>query len=335
MPEHFLISRSDAIGDVVLTLPVAVVLKEKFPDCKITWIGRTYTKEVIEACSAIDAFFNYEEWIKQNKQERIETLKRLKSTAIIHVYPRKELAKAAKQAGIQVRIGTSHRVFHWLTCNKLVNLGRKNSELHETQLNLRLLEPLGIPNKTIEELRTPMPIIHPTISLPEFLSTLVNHRKIKIILHPRSQGSAREWGPENYLQLIKLLPEEKYQVFITGTEKEGESLNKFLKDCPSHVINLTGKLTLAELISFINSCDGLVAASTGPLHLAASLGKNAIGIYPPIRPMHGRRWGPLGKKALYLSANSTCNQCRKSPQGCTCMGLVTPKMIAEKISTWE
>ena len=42
------ISRTDSIGDVVLTLPVCVWLKKKFPDIKIIFFGSTYTKPVIE-----------------------------------------------------------------------------------------------------------------------------------------------------------------------------------------------------------------------------------------------------------------------------------------------
>ena len=41
MSRTFLISRTDAIGDVVLTLPVAGRLKQLFPDCRVLLLGRT------------------------------------------------------------------------------------------------------------------------------------------------------------------------------------------------------------------------------------------------------------------------------------------------------
>lgn len=60
-------------------------------------------------------------------------------------------------------------------------------------------------------------------------------------------------------------------------------------------------MNLKQFISFIAAADGLIAASTGPLHIAAALGKVALGIYPPIKPMHPPgRWAPLGKNASYL-----------------------------------
>ena len=334
MAEHFLISRTDAIGDVILSLPIAFALKEKYPNAKITWIGKKYTEEIIKAASIVDAFFNYDDWLNLKNATRIEQLKKLNASAIIHVFPRKELATAAKKAGIKIRIGTSHRIFHWLTCNKLVNLGRKNSALHESQLNLRLLEPLGIKNKSLEQLIQQGVYLKAQVSLPSTIIKLFQANKIKIILHPRSQGSAREWGLNNYSELIKLLPSDTFQIFITGTAKEGEAIQDFLTTHQNQITNLTGKLTLAELITFIDHCDGLIAASTGPLHIAAALGKHALGIFPPIRPMHPGRWAPLGPHATYLCAIDSCEKCRKLPSGCSCMGLVTPNMVATQIKSW-
>ena len=335
MAEHFLISRSDAIGDVILSFPIAFALKEKYPDCKITWIGKTYTEEIIKSASIVNGFLNYDTWQQQDSISKIALLKILNATAIIHVFPRKDLAKYAKKAGIKIRIGTSHRIFHWLTCNKLVNIGRKNSDLHESQLNLRLLEPFGIQNKSLEQLRKNGIYLKPKDALPDSVTSTLQTEKIKIILHPRSQGSAREWGLANYSSLINLLPAEKYKIYITGTAKEGEGIHNFLETHSNKITNLTGQLTLGQLITFINSCDGLIAASTGPLHIAAALGKNALGLFPPIRPMHPGRWAPLAPKATYLCATDSCEKCRKLPSSCSCMGIITPQMVFAQIKLWQ
>ena len=42
------ISRTDSIGDVVLTLPICVWLKKHFPEIKIIFIGSTYTLPIIK-----------------------------------------------------------------------------------------------------------------------------------------------------------------------------------------------------------------------------------------------------------------------------------------------
>jgi ADP-heptose:LPS heptosyltransferase len=335
MDEHFIISRTDAIGDVILSLHLARALKEKYPSSKITWFGKTYTQAIIKACKYVDDFLNYDEWIKLTNSEKVEQLKSMNASTIIHVFPRKEIARAAKDAKIPTRIGTSHRIFHILTCNKLLNLGRKNSDLHESQLNFRLLAPLGIEVPDLSFLKHQPPILSSHSELAPYLGSLLHPTKKNIILHPKSQGSAREWGLENFKTLIQLLPANEFQFFISGTSKEAELMKDFLNDLPNNVTDVTGKFTLEELIAFIGICNGLVAASTGPLHIAASLGINALGIFPPIRPMHPGRWAPIGQKASYLCASDPCVKCKTNPTTCSCMALVSPMMVAEQLLSWK
>ena len=94
------------------------------------------------------------------------------------------------------------------------------------------------------------------------------------------------------------------------------------------VVDMTGKMNLSELISFINNCDGLVAASTGPLHISAVLGKRTIGIYPSVRPIHPGRWAPIGQNASFLVSTKTCGNCKKG-RTCDCMSSVKPEQVAE------
>ena len=90
-------------------------------------------------------------------------------------------------------------------------------------------------------------------------------------------------------------------------------------------------MTLEELISFINHCDGLVAASTGPLHIAAALGRYAFGLYPPIKPLYPIRWAPIGRKANYFVLNKSCSDCKGYPQKCHCINEITAQEVAHKI----
>jgi hypothetical protein len=41
---RIILCRTDRIGDVILTLPMAGVLKEKFPGCTVIFLGRNYFK---------------------------------------------------------------------------------------------------------------------------------------------------------------------------------------------------------------------------------------------------------------------------------------------------
>ncbi|MDQ6812909.1 MAG: hypothetical protein M3040_04105 [Bacteroidota bacterium] len=148
IPANIIISRTDSIGDVVLTLPVATVLKRYFPAIKIAFMGKTYTRPVVEACASIDLFIDVDDFMA-----KAITVFGEQPAAIVHVLPNLKIAQRAKQLDIPVRIGTTNRIFHWFTCNRLVKLSRRKSPLHEAQLNLGLLQPLGIKhNYTLQQL---------------------------------------------------------------------------------------------------------------------------------------------------------------------------------------
>ena len=127
--QRIIISRTDSIGDVVLTLPMASLLKKVIPGCTVIFLGSSYTRDIVACCPDVDEFYDW----KQTELADIH------ADTIIHVLPRPEIAKAAKKAKIKLRIGTTNRLYHWWTCNKLVKLSRKKSDLHEAQLNLKLL----------------------------------------------------------------------------------------------------------------------------------------------------------------------------------------------------
>jgi len=336
----FFVSRTDAIGDVVLTLPVAGWLQQRHPGCRVVLIGRSYTAAVAAACPWVDDFLSLDELLALPPPAQVTRLKAYGAAAIVHVFPNKTLARLARQAGIPVRIGTRNRLFHWLTCNRLVALSRRHSPLHEAQLNMQLLTPLGCPTPLALAEVAKLVQLRPTVPLSvQWQQLLVERRpgQLNVILHPRSRGSAREWGLVHFGQLARLLHAAGHRVFISGTAAEGEELADWLRENAAFLAaDLTGQLALPEFIAFIAAADGLVAGSTGPLHLAAALGRHALGLYPPIRPMHPGRWGPLGTHADYLVFDRPdCQDCRAQPSTCTCIKALEPAAVAAQVGQWQ
>lgn len=323
-PKNLLISRTDSVGDMVLTLPMVTVLKQAFPDRMVGILGAEYTRSVVEACSSVDAFISRDDFLRNEV-----TLKGQAVECIIHVKPEPEIAKRAKQLGIPSRIGTVNRWFHWLTCNRFVRLSRSKSTLHEAQLNLVLLKAFGInrsfPLSEIADLYA----LQKLTPLPEIHANLLQADKFKLILHPKSRGSAREWGLENFAALINALDPDKFQIFISGTQNEQPDLRPLFGMIDKPVMDISGQMNLAEFMAFIAACDGLVACSTGPIHIAAALHKHALGLYPPIRPLDPGRWGAIGTHARIFVLDKECNACRKDSSACVCMQAIQPMQIKE------
>lgn len=350
IPSNILISRTDSIGDVMLTLPVAAILKKRFPGMRIGFLGKAYTRPVIEACIYIDDFIDVADLLEaKGLADKKIAIGGEAPQAILHVFPVAAIARQSKKLGIPLRIGTTNRLYHWTTCNKLIPLSRKNSPLHEAQLNLKLLGAFGIHETfSLEEIGGLYGLsrLHP---LPATFSALLKKDRYNLILHPKSQGSAREWGLPNFITLIRSLDKDRYNIFISGTLKERAELQPLFDALAAYqpggnldhnagksaniasVTDITGQMKLEEFISFINQCDGLVANSTGPLHIAAALGKDALGIYPPMRPIHPGRWAPLGPGAKAFALDKNCTDCKGNKAPCACILNVSPVLIKEAL----
>ena len=382
---HILISRTDSIGDVILTLPLAGLLRMRFPEAKISFLGMPYTRSIIESCTNIDLFIDWQQIKEQTEEDSIKQIRTLGFDIILHVFPRKEIARLAYKAGIPKRLGTTGRIYNWLYCNNLVPISRRNSNLHESILNLKLtrrvhgfiidekpvpLNEILIDYKTVDTDKSGgsikigiapelfintsnnnsisisidnIPALYGFVTKPIKDITfggLLNPDELNIIIHPRSKGSAREWGLNNYANLsrqlmskIMLSTSHKVRVFITGTSEEGKMLhNEGFFEIAGNVTDVTGKFSLNQFNQFIQCSDVLIAGSTGPLHIASALGKIAIGLFPPIRPMHPGRWAPIGIRAGYLVAEKECSKCRKSGP-CECMQLITVEQVQQYLES--
>jgi ADP-heptose:LPS heptosyltransferase len=326
-----ILSRTDNIGDVMLTIPLASILREKIPGIQIVFLGRRYTSAVLKASGFIDRFVAVEDILEG--QLSLETLQ---AQAIVFAYPDRKLASLAKHAGIPIRVGTSHRWYNLLYCNHTVNLGRRHSDLHEAQLNLQLLEPLGIGSSYSPYQLEHRYALKSHAVLPQQLQSLLDTNRFVLLMHPKSKGSAREWPSASYASLSKQLLPEQYQVIVTGTAEEGQRLTEegFWSACGEHVFNATGMLSLDQLLALIQQSDGLLACSTGPLHMASAVGIHALGLYPPMRPIHAGRWAPIGPNADYLSLSKECSDCRKN-MDCHCLRSITVEEVYLHLNHWK
>lgn len=308
------------------------MLRERL-GARIIFLGRCYTRPILECCDVVDEILDWEVAAGDRQQAR-RAISDAGADVILHAYPRREIAHASRAAGVPLRIGTSHRWYHWYACNALEHFGRKRSTLHEAQLNVRLARRLlGRAIPALEELGR-RPLLRASAPLPAEVERRLQRDRRTIVIHPRSKGSGREWPLELWRELIDGVESAGIRVLVTGSAEEGASMRDWLGALPVHATDLTGQLTLTQLVSLLAFSSGVVAAGTGPLHVAAALGVPTLGLFPATPPIHPGRWAPVGPRAEHLVAPAVCESCRTNGSACRCMDGIAVASVRERVSRW-
>ncbi len=337
-PLRVLVSRTDRIGDVVLTLPLCGLLRAEL-GARVLFLGRRYTRPVLEAAAAVDEVLEWDDDAPAARRRALVAAAR--ADVVLHVFPRPAVAAAAWAARVPARVGTSRRWYHWLTCNRLEPLDRRDSPWHEAQLNVRLARSL-LPRVDLPlAALAPYGRLTPRVPLPPAVAPLLAPDRFTLVLHPRSLGSGREWPLASYRALVDALPPERFRVLVTGSAAEGAAMAGWLAALPPHAHDVTGRVTLAELVALLAAADGVVAAGTGPVHVAAAAGARTLGLFPPVRPIHPGRWAPLGPRAEWLTADAPCAGCAAARGGaarggaaCACMAAVPVEAVRARVAAW-
>ena len=291
---RIIISRTDRIGDVVLSLPTFASIKECFPDCELTALVRGYTSDVVSSFGAVDRVVTYDP--EESIIATVRKMKRLHADSILFLYPRFHVTLAAFLARIPLRVGTAYRWYSFLF-NRKVREHRKDSIKSEAEYNLSLAEAIGCNAKVLD---TNLRINEKGLDrVREFLTR--NRIDRFVVVHPGSGGSAADWSSANFNSLCKRVSEElQMPVLVSGANHE-KDLCAAVSDGVPNCINTAGEFTLIEFIAFLSLASAFVSNSTGPIHLAAATGTPVVGIYPNNKPLTPVRWAPLADKRTILT----------------------------------
>jgi len=120
------------------------------------------------------------------------------------------------------------------------------------------------------------------------------------------------------------------QIIITGNKNEIEICNKLALS--KKVLNLAGKLNLAQLIALISKSTMFISNSTGPIHIAAALGKFTVGFYPKIVSCSKERWAPYTNNKLVYEPKLDCENCtREKCEKLNCMDSIDMSKVYNDI----
>ena len=320
-PKNILIVRTDRIGDLVLTLPLAGLIKKQYPNCKVSFLVHEYTKNIVSNHPFIDDVIVLKENDgKVSLFDNLNTIKSKKFDTCIMVYPTFVLSLIMFLSGIKNRIGTGYRWYSFLLNNKVFE-HRKNAERHELEFNINLLEKLNIKNNVDESnVSYDLKINQSSLNIVnKFLSDEnIDSSKQIIIVHPGSGGSSVDLPVHKFVELVKKLDEDNYQIILTGNKNEAELCEKIKSS--SKAKNFAGKFNLDELTALISKSVMFISNSTGPIHIAAALEKFTVGFYPKIVSCSKERWAPYTNKKLVYEPNIDCKNCtREQCEKLNCM----------------
>ncbi|MCX7651861.1 MAG: glycosyltransferase family 9 protein [Bacteroidia bacterium] len=328
MKLHWLISRTDRLGDLLLTLPMGNFIQKHLPEIEPIFLVSSYAAPLV---ARHDPPFQYIVWSKGVSLKGYD--------AIIHAFPRSSIAWAALRVGIPVRVGTRRRWYHWLTCTHRPSISRRFSGRHEAALNLALLAPLlpaelrsAVLDMSWEQLLPYRARLRTAALFPSFLTHLASSDRPSVVLHIGSGGGAPLWP--HWQSLAQLLIERfpRALLIFTGNDREKSLIEGVVRGVSrDSYIDTAGKLSLDELISLIAHAALVIAGSTGPLHIAAAVSTPAIGLYPATAAMGPWRWRPLSPLTSVLSQNVMCAKCEFA--NCHCLARIRPTQVIELVET--
>lgn len=333
-PENLIIVRTDRIGDVVLSLPLAKIIKGKYPECKITFLVREYTKNLVQNHPFID---NYLTLIEENGKipigKNAAQIKNFSFDSSVIVYPTFHTALIIFLARIKFRIGTGYRWYSPLF-NKKVYDHRKYAEKHELEFNVNLLKYFGIEKDiNINNVEFDLSVSENNkLKVKNLLAEKkVNLSKQLLIVHPGSGGSSVDLPVQKFKELIEMIDKNlDMQILLTGSESETETCSYL--NISEHTFNLAGELSLEEMIALISMSNVFISNSTGPLHIASALGKYIIGFYPKILSCSAKRWGPYTSKAHVFEPEIKCENCnREQCERLNCMNTINMEKVFSEL----
>jgi lipopolysaccharide heptosyltransferase II len=324
-PKNLLIVRTDRIGDVILSLPLAGIVKKHLPECRLTFLVKSYTKELVENHPHIDNILTLKEKNGNvSLKENITLVKKFNFDSSIIVYPTFATSLITFLSGIKHRIGTGYRWYSFLF-NEKVYEHRKYAERHELEFNVNLLRKFNI-NERVTPANVKFDLyVNPESDKKvkrELQENDIDPAKPIIIFHPGSLGSSIDLPIEKFVELIQFVNNKtNFQILLTGSGNEREFCAKLVLN--NRIKNFAGKFSLAEMISVINLAEIFISNSTGPIHIAAALNKHTIGFYPKILASSAKRWGPYTEKAIVFTPETDCENCdREQCNDLNCMSSI-------------
>jgi lipopolysaccharide heptosyltransferase II len=336
-----LILKPSSLGDVIQALPVLRLLKLHFRNAEIFWWVDSALAPLLEGDPDLTGIvlFERKRWKSpMHWPEMFRSIRRLREQNFDLVIDLQCLARSG--------------AFAWLTNGKFligldevregargfydVAVPRKSFHTHAVDWYLAVLPKLGVPARENFQWLPERPAVAAEIKRkwpgekPQFE---IRNSKL-ILLQPGGRWQTKRWPAKNFAELVRLtlknFPPTRFAILGDAEDKPlGETIAQAE---PGSCLNLCGETSLPEMVEWLRLCDLMVTNDTGPMHVAAALGKPLIALFGPTEP---HRTGPYGQLENVLRIELPCSPCLKGH--CTyekpneCLNAISPAMVFERV----
>lgn len=308
-PRRLLISRTDRIGDFVLTLPVFEALKRHL-DLHLTVLCNEMVVPLLQNNPYVDEIIAIsKENQPQQLAEQINNRDFDAMLVLVNDPITQSLLPLVKT--INVRIGPLSKPGAVFRFTHPVIQKRSRSVQNEAEYNLELLRIFGIQP---EPVRPTLYITEEeTASFIRKFPDLPGATSKKIILHAGMGGSALNMSNQFYQQLAEKLVQQGHFLLLTGSGDAEAAANQQLiksldSSCSPQLIDLSNQLNLREFAILLSLSTLFIGPSTGPTHLANAAHIPVISFYPPIQVQSATRWQPFMTDGHIFSPDVDCQQ---------------------------
>jgi heptosyltransferase-1 len=278
--QRILIVKPSSMGDIIHGLLIAEAIQAQLPAVSIDWVVRREFAELVEAASVIDHTYIFERSagvggfvrlireVRTQRYDAVLDLQGLARTGILTV------AAHAKR-----KLGRSDaRECAWIGYNEKTPALPAGQPPHAVKILSAFLPLLGLKEELPRSLSFDAPEV--AVALPE-----LSAGGKRVVLFPESRRAEKNWmGYEALTRWLLDQPEVGQVVWCGHVPFEA---SQPIED--DRLVNLTGQTGIAQLPELLNAADCVVSNDSGPMHLAAALGRPLVTLFGPTAP---ERFGP-------------------------------------------
>jgi heptosyltransferase-1 len=333
--------KPSALGDIVHSLPVLTALRRRFPHAHIHWaVNRSYA-DLLRGHPDLDEVLTFDRRASHGGLWRTahsfldlaEQLRRLRPDLVVDMQGLFRTGLLAFLSGASRRVGlsTAREGATWFYTD-VVRVADFDA-MHAVDRLWLLAEALGAGGGP-KAFRIPLE----DDARRWAAERLAGLPRPWLAVGAGARWTTKRWPPAHFAGLLRRAQAQfgGTAVFVGGAD-EGPLSDAAAAGLAGPARNLAGRTTLPQLTAVLETADVMVANDTGPLHLAAALGRPVVAPYTCTK---ARLTGPYGCEAGAVESRVWCQGSRLKRCGrMECMAELTPERLwprlEEVLQTWQ